>query len=178
MLIVDSFLFLMKFHDCPMHVGIPLRPELRWFSWPPAATGTQATSVTPWHDAVLTTAAPSQPISRWPVAFPVFFWSSCPPIKPLRLGLGLFAEVWTWFLLAEYGQAMSSTWLWYLKITGNLPKSPCLGPSGSKPKSPWSLSEKWRTSQGCIRTVSNHVQGEDPKRYLGLIWFKMGLHGI
>ena len=73
MLIVDSFLFLMKFYDCPMHVGIPLRPELRWFSWPPAATGTQATSVTPWHDAVLTTAAPSQPISRWPVAFPVFF---------------------------------------------------------------------------------------------------------
>lgn len=44
------------------------------FSWPaPLATCWEATSVTPWHDAVLTTAAPSQPISRWPVAFPCVF---------------------------------------------------------------------------------------------------------
>jgi hypothetical protein len=79
------------------------------------------------------------------VAFPVFFWSSCPPIKPLRLGLGLFAEVWTWFLLAEsYGH-----WASHVKHVALVPEdyreSPkilCLGPSGSKPKSPWSLSEK------------------------------------
>ena len=78
-----------------MHVGIPLRPELRWFSWPPAATGTQATSVTPWHDAVLTTAAPSQPISRWPVAFPcvfLIFMSTHQTFAP-----------WTWSVLPRSG---------------------------------------------------------------------------